>query len=413
MSSKIYDAAIIGAGAAGLMTAITAKRAGVPNVLLLDSKEKIGAKILMSGGTRCNLTNENVTEKDFNTEQKNILKSVLQFFPSSKAINFFQELGIQVVKEDGGKFFPDTHSGRTVLDALQKEVERLGIDLESPRKVTKLEWNEDLFKISGEGFEFKSKNVVLTTGGLSYPTSGSDGSGYAFASSFGHTLIETIPALTPLLSQDRDLQELSGLTLDAHLILWVQNKKAEEYTGSFLFTHSGYSGPVVLNISRHWIRAKKEPGTRITASFIPQIKEEVFQPRLMDQIQRKPNRPVKGFLTEFIAGRLAETLMKKAGIPDDTLFNELKRENRERLLTLLFRCDLGVTGAAGYQKAEVTAGGVPLSEVQRRTLESKLRPGLFFAGEILDVDGRIGGFNFQWAWSSGMVAGTGIAEKFK
>lgn len=422
----IWDTAIVGAGAAGLMTAITAKRAGLGSVLLLDSKEKIGAKILMSGGTRCNLTNEMISVNDYCTHQTNILKSVLQFFSSSKAIDFFKELGVQVVLEPGGKFFPSTHSAKSVLEALQREVERLGIVLETPRKVTAVRPRNDkmLFQIDGEGFTYTSKTAVLTTGGLSYPGTGSDGAGYEIAKSFGHTIIETTPALTPLLTEDQDFQSLAGITLPVRLTLWVNKKKEIEIQDSFLFTHSGFSGPAVLDMSRHWIHESdshhdlpvRQAGHGdchfvLTAHFLPGFSQETFHKKFMQEIQYHPERQVQTFLCQSIPPRLAEVLIRKAGIVPDMILNQLPKQQREKLMSLLFHCPLEITRAYGYQKAEVTAGGVDLAEVSRRSLESKKQPGLFFAGEILDVDGRIGGFNFQWAWSSGVVAGLGVAEK--
>lgn len=408
----IYDTIVIGAGAAGLMTAITAKRAGVPHVLLLDSKEKIGAKILMSGGTRCNITNETITLDDYETEQKNIVNSVLKFFPSDKAIAFFNELGVEVVREEGGKFFPTTHSGATVLEALLREIEKLEIELRPSRKVTAVKFENDLFTVTAGEETYQAKTAVLTTGGLSYPTSGSDGSGYDLATSFGHRLVPTSPSLTPLNSSDKDFQKLSGIAMPVKLSLWVGGKKQIEYEDDFLFTHFGFSGPVVLDISRHWIRRQPE-GAVLVANFLPMITEEHFLERFRKQSETRPGRQIMTFLTEFLAMRFVETALWKAGLFSDTIFDHLKKEQRQALQNVLYRCPLKVTDAVGYKKAEVTAGGVDLKEVERRTLESKFQPGLFFAGEILDVDARIGGFNFQWAWSSGTVAGLGAAQTLK
>lgn len=406
----IYDSIVIGAGAAGLMAAISAKRAGASSVLLLDSKPKIGAKILMSGGTRCNLTNQKVTERDFQTEEKNIAKSVLQYFPSEKAVEFFKQLGIEVVLEDDGKFFPNTHSGRTVLEALEKEIQNLGVELQSAKKITQLSYENNLFHAAGNNFALKAKTVILATGGLSFPTTGSDGTGYQLAQSLGHSLIPTSPSLTPLYSEDKIFHELSGLSLEATLSLWQNGKKTASYTGSFLFTHFGFSGPVVLNISRHWIRNSKNQNIELLADFMPGTTQENFRKRFMDQIAQRPERQIKTFLQTFVPERFAEAALKKSGIPSDEPFTHLPRENREDLFRVLYHCPLSIKSAMGYEKAEVTAGGIPLSEVHRKTLESKFQPRLFFAGEILDVDGRIGGFNFQWAWSSGVVAGEAAAK---
>ncbi len=393
------------------MTAITAARAGIKGILLLDSQPKVGAKILMSGGTRCNLTNENIETNDYEGEQKNIFRAVLAAFSSQKAVEFFEELGVSVVLEAGGKYFPSTHSGRTVLEALLAEVKKLGVDLENPKKVNNLIFQDEHFHVQGKGFSYSSEAVALTPGGLSYPTTGSDGAGYGLAGFFGHKIVETTPALTPLLTDDPDWKTLTGLSLPVRLTFWEHGKKKISFEGPFLFTHFGFSGPTALNISRHWIRAKEKQGLKLTASFLPGWKEDDFCHKIIEAITQSPSLQIKSVLAEALPGRFIEMLLGKLRIPGTLVLNQLRKEQREQLMKALFHFSLQVSGAVGYQKAEVTAGGIDLVEVDKATLESKLRPGLFFAGELLDVDGRIGGFNFQWAWSSGFVAGWGIAQK--
>ncbi len=408
--------AVVGAGAAGLMTAVTCRRAGL-RVLLLDGREKIGAKILISGGTRCNLTNLEVTEKDFQSESLRMVSRILQAFPSSSAVQFFRGLGVEVTLEQGGKFFPVTHSAKTVLDAFLKECERLGVRLETGRKVTGLSFDKDLFTVSGQGFSYSARAVVLCTGGLSYPSTGSDGTGYEIAKAAGHKLVFTTPALTPLLTDDQDLKNLSGIALPARLTLIHEKKKEAMYEGPLLFTHFGFSGPAALNMSRHWIRQHPnglaKGGVRLLANFLPAMKEDSFRDEILSASRQFPARLVKSFLAEKFPERFAEIFLKKTGLPPSLVLNQLKRAESEKLLQALFHFPLSVIGALGYIKAEVTAGGVDIREMDPRTLESKHRSGLFFAGEILDVDGRIGGFNFQWAWSSGVAAACGVIKKFK
>ncbi len=407
---KLWDTLIIGAGAAGLMTAITARRAGL-EVLLLDGREKIGAKILMSGGTRCNLTNSGITEKDFQSEQKKIVSSVLKSFTSEQALRFFEAIGVEAVLEPGGKYFPSTHSGRTVLEALVRETEKTGVCLASGKKVTKCFFQDGVFTAEGKDFKYSGRTLALTTGGLSYPTTGSDGTGYGLAQSFGHRRVDTSPALTPLNTDDADWKKLSGVTLPVRLTLWEGDRKKAVYEDSFLFTHFGFSGPAALDISRHWIRGPERDQARLTACFLPDQTEEQLRSSLAAALQKQPQTTFKNFLSGFLPQRFTEIFMHKFKVPENVSLSELKKEYREAVLKGLFYCPLSVTGAVGYSKAEVTAGGIDLAEVHRLTLESKLRPGLFFAGEILDVDGRIGGFNFQWAWSSGVAAGNGVAKR--
>lgn len=402
----MHDVVIIGAGAAGLMTAITAARGGV-KVVLLDGQKKIGAKILMSGGTRCNVTNKAVTEKDYNSNQLMRVRNILRGFDNTQAIEFFKEIGVELVLEDTGKYFPITHSGKTVLDALIKESDRLGVLIKSGHRAVALDYKDDAFHVKGEGFCYQAKRVVLTTGGLSYPTTGSDGVGYRMAQSFGHQVLTTYPALTPLKTNDEQLKKLSGIALPVILDLYLKQKKTLSMKGDFLFTHFGFSGPVVLDISRHWL-CLKDQGCAIIVNFLPSMNEQEFDNYLQEAIVKHPRKTVKNFLGPLLPSRLGDLLMLKSKINPESLLNQLTKEERKSLVRRCTQYPLETTDVVGYSKAEVTAGGVDIAELNPKTLESNLRPGLFFAGEILDVDGRIGGFNFQWAWASGFAVGRAL-----
>lgn len=409
MTSQTFDVTVVGAGAAGLMTAIMASRAGL-ETLLVDGRQKVGAKILMSGGTRCNVTNRTVTENDFETETRHAVRSVLQAYSADQAVEFFKELGVTLLLEPNGKYFPSTNSAQTVLDALLREVERSGVKLRTGCKVTQLAFRDGHFEVSGEGFAFESRSVVLATGGLSFPTTGSDGTGYRLAASMGHTQVPTSASLTPLVTDDADWKGLSGVTLPVELTFWEEGKKQKSFEGSFLFTHFGFSGPVALDISRFWIRSSEAKKRKITANFLPSLTEQKFREMLLAETKRDPAQSIKNLLTAFLPERVADVCLSKLGADPRTELNQISRQNRETLIRSLFNFELRVTGDRGYEKAEVTAGGVPLTEIDKATMQSKLQPGLFFAGEITDVDGRIGGFNFQWAWSSGVVASRGLAR---
>ena len=407
--SEVWDLAVAGAGAAGLMTALVAARAGA-RVLLLDSKEKIGAKILMSGGTRCNITNAVITEKDFESDQRRTLGAVLKAFSSEQALQFFKELGVEAVLEPGGKYFPSTHSGRTVLEALLRGIREAGVQLIPSRKVTRMIFENGLFKLEGDSFTYWAKKAVLTTGGLSYPQSGSDGTGYGLAQSFGHSLIPPSPALTPLLTGDENFKKLSGVSLPVRLQLYFGGVKKAEQEGAFLFTHTGFSGPVALDMSRHWVRLQGKGRAEIFANFLPAFQEEPFREKILAETREQPSRLIKTFLGDFLPRAFSEAFLGKMEISEGLVLNQWSRAAREKCVRDLFRYPLPVTGVTGYSKAEVTAGGVDLREIWKDTMESKLQPGLFFAGEILDADGRIGGFNFQWAWASGFLAGRAVCR---
>jgi predicted Rossmann fold flavoprotein len=406
----VYDVIIVGAGAAGLMTAIQAAEGGL-RVLLLEGQKKVGAKILMSGGTRCNVTNKAVSEKDFNSEHLIYVRNILRSFSNAETIAFFQELGVELVLEPTGKYFPITNSGKTVLDALLRKIEACKVTLLCEHKVRAVSRDGDGFILKGDHFQYQGKRVVLTTGGLSYPTTGSDGTGYRLAQSFGHPMIETFAALTPLTTKDNDLKSLSGITLEVRLTLLTDGKKGFSCRDSFLFAHFGFSGPASLDISRHWLKTRGQK--RIMANFIPDQDENSLLIILRQVLEKTPRKTIRGVLIELLPQRLADVLLKKTGLDASLPMNQLDKASRQALISRCVQYPLDVTGVLGYSKAEVTAGGIDFAEINPKTLESKLMPGLFFAGEILDVDGRIGGFNFQWAWASGYTAAQAIIKEKK
>jgi len=404
-----YDVIIVGAGAAGLMTAIQTAESDL-RVLLLEGQKKVGAKILMSGGTRCNVTNKAVSEKDYNSEHIIYVRNILRAFTNTDTIRFFNELGVDLVLEPTGKYFPSSNSGKTILDALLKKIGvGKNITLLCEHKVKAVNFVNDGFVVKGDDFNFKAKRVVLTTGGLSYPTTGSDGTGFRLAQSFGHPVVETFPALTPLTTQDNDMKSLSGITLDVRLTLTIDGKRRFSCKDSFLFTHFGFSGPSALDISRHFLSAKGKK--QVLVNFIPDHDENSWGTYLDKVRQNAPRKTLRNVLIEMMPQRLADIIFKKAGIDQSMIMNQLDKAARQRLIDRCVNYPLDVTGVLGYSKAEVTAGGIDWVQINPKTLESKLVTGLFFAGEILDVDGRIGGFNFQWAWASGYTVAQAIIKE--
>ena len=421
---EIADIAVVGAGAAGLVTAIMAARVAGSRfkILLLDSREKIGAKILISGGTRCNVTNQEVTPSDYQGGPAHFVKHVLESFTPAQTIRFFDEIGVELVLEPSGKYFPTTHSGKTVLEALLKEADRLNIDLQKGVKVHVITKEKDLFHLSGHrslpgrqagadakgSYHVAARRVVLATGGLSYPETGSDGTGLVIAKDFGHTIVPTAPALTPLTTEDEGWKGLSGITMPARLSFFKQGKKQADTERSFLFTHFGFSGPAALDVSRYWAKAAPTDQPRIEASFLPRETEESLKRRFEAYRGKYADRLLKSFFVEefLLPERFVEIFLKKAAMDARAPVGKMKKG---AFLHRLLNYPLPVTGVVGYKKAEVTAGGVDLREIKVSSMESKLVAGLYFTGEILDVDGRIGGFNFQWAWSSGALAGRGSA----
>jgi predicted Rossmann fold flavoprotein len=405
------DIIVIGAGAAGLFAATwagrTAAAAGRPLALTaVDTAKKLGAKILVAGGGRCNVTHERVGEGDYAGSTPPAIRKVLRRFTVADTIEFFAAAGVALKTEDTGKLFPTSDSARTVLDALVREATRAGTRLVHPARVTAIVKDGDGFLATSDAGEVRARRVILCTGGRSLPKSGSDGTGLELARSLGHSLTSPIvPALVPLLlPAGHWITTLSGLTLPAEVTLKsATSKKLFATTGSTLCTHVGLSGPAILDVSRHWlVERAADPGITLWLGWLPGETPESLDRQLVEG-QR---RGALAVLRDRLPDRLARTLCEQAAAPPS---GDVSRDARRRLAALVTATPLEITGDRGFTAAEATAGGVPLTEVRLETMESRLCPGLYLAGEVLDVDGRIGGFNFQWAWASGFVAGCSAA----
>ena len=409
------DILVVGAGAAGLFAATWAGRTAQaadpasprPRILVVDGARKLGAKILVAGGGRCNVTHHAVSEADYAGSSPAAIRKVLRRFSATDTMRFFEEAGVALKQEDTGKLFPVTDSARTVLEALIAETTKAGVEIHHPARVTALEATADGFVVATDAGPIAARRVILCTGGKSLPKSGSDGGGFVLAQSLGHSLAEPlVPALVPLvLETGHWITALSGLTLPTTVTLaTATGKRLFATTGSTLCTHVGLSGPAVLDISRHWLIARHaDPTVSLSLNWLPGMTTEDCD-RLLVEGQR---RGAVAVLRDHVTDRLARTLCELAGAPAS---GDMPRDARRKLAALATATPLPVVGDRGFAVAEATAGGVPLTEVRLETMESRICPGLFFAGEVLDVDGRIGGFNFQWAWASGFVAGSTAAK---
>jgi predicted Rossmann fold flavoprotein len=406
------DVVVVGAGAAGVMAAISCAR-HVPGarIVCLDGARTIGAKILISGGGRCNVTNRVVTERDFWGGPRRVIRDVLRAFPATRAVELFSELGIPLHEEPDGKLFPSTNRARTVLDALLQEMARRDVQLGAGERVTAVRRINSGFEVDASRGRWLARSLVLATGGRSVPKSGSDGFGYEIARRLGHSHVETTPALVPLLFEDERLHALSGVAHPATVTVRSDGGRAARLTGALLWTHFGASGPVVLNASRHWARAVLEGRPAdVRVGVIPGETFERLEQWMLDEAVARPRADVARVLSSRLPASVAQAWVGLAGIEPDRTLAHLSRDDRRALVRTLLDIHLNVRDTRGYQYAEVTAGGVPLTEIDSRTMASRVCPGLFLVGEILDVDGRIGGFNFQWAWSSGWVAGKALAN---
>ena len=428
------DIVVIGAGAAGLMSAIHAARATrqefakiIPStdtpeindsqiptslsVVVLDGAPRIGIKILVAGGGRCNVTHHVVREQDYAGSTPAAIRRVLNRFTVADCVEFFNQLGVELKQEDTGKLFPVTDDAHTVLNALLQAARAVDVDIRSPLRVQTITPLVDGgFDVAGAWGSLRARRVALCSGGKSLPKSGSDGLGLDLVQKLGHTVTEhVIPSLVPLVASAQHwVRSLSGLTLDAEVrVVSATGKRITSFTNSMLFTHFGLSGPAVLDISRYLMMERtRDAAASLQLSFMPGCSLEQADTWLLEA----KAQTVLSRLREKLPERLAKTLLEGAGIASDRTPKQIERDRRRALAQLLCGAPVEIVGDRGFSHAEVTAGGVPLSEMNLATMESRKCPGLYMAGEILDVDGRIGGFNFQWAWASGFVVGISMAS---
>jgi len=379
--------------------------------VLLEGARKPGAKILVSGGSRCNLTNAVVTEHDFWGGRSTIVRRVLRAFSVPETIAFFRELGVRVHQEAGGKLFPDSNRAREVLDALLRETDRSGATLLVEQRVHDIAPSGDGFQLTTNRGSLQARAVVLATGGQSLPKSGSDGAGFAIARRLGHTIVPPTPALVPLVLEGSLHAGLAGVSQDVELTIWIDGAVGTRLRGAVLWTHVGVSGPVAMDASRHWLRAQLEGRTAlITINLFPGATFDDLDRRWTALSSERPATSLQHALATMVPASMAAALVTHLGLGGGGQLAHLAREDRRRLVHALVSWPLPVSGTRGYNYAEATAGGVALTEIDPATMQSRMCPGLYLVGEILDVDGRIGGFNFQWAWSSARVAGLALGR---
>ena len=412
--APMIDIAIVGAGAAGLMAAIFAGREDGLRVEVFETAARIGAKILISGGGRCNVTHHEVRAADFNGSSRNAIAKVLREMTVQETIAFFEEMDVPLKREPTGKLFPKSDRARSVVDALVTAASSAGARLRTGERVLSIERDGDGFRIVSSKSEILARRVILASGGQSVPKTGSDGAGYEMARALGHSIRPTFPALVPLLLPSGHwLTALKGVSADVELIVASGSGRVlRRESGSMLMTHFGLSGPVVLDISRHWLAARVEdPTIALHAQFLPGRDFESVERELHDLSREHTRREVGTAVAQWLPPRLAESIVEHGGkLSPSTPLGRLSRQSRRTLAHALTLLPLPVTDQRGWDFAEVTAGGVPLAEIHLDRMESRFAPGLFLCGEICDVDGRIGGFNFQWAWASGKLAGKGAAS---
>jgi len=406
------DLAVVGGGAAGMMAAITAARLGV-SVTLIERNPKVGRKLYVTGKGRCNVTNHCSVEEVLIATPRNgkFLYSAVSKTPPAVIEKFFSDLGVPLKVERGNRVFPQSDRAADVIDALFGELKRLRVPiLHSRASGVRVEEGAARAIELEDGSKFSCKAVILATGGLSYPATGSTGDGHRMAAELGHTVVKLKPSLVPLESPDVFCGRMQGLALK-NVVLTVKNQKKKTIyreQGELLFTHFGLSGPLVLSASAHMRDFEKEQYI-CSIDLKPALDESTLDARLVRELTQGANRDMANLLGALAPRLLVPVLLERAGIPEDKKAHDLTKQERRRLLELFKSFTVAVSGPRPVEEAIVTSGGVKVSEVDPKTMQSKKVPGLFFAGELLDVDAYTGGFNLQIAWTTGRAAGEGAA----
>jgi len=406
-----YDIAVIGAGAAGLAAALFAAETASRRIVVLDGAEKIGAKLLISGGGRCNVTHDVVCPDDYNGVRP-VVRNILAAFDEQATVRWFAALGVPLKREASGKLFPASDNARTVLNALLRRCAAVGVELRAQHRVVDVIIGDDgTFSVAHQQGMLRAKRVIMATGGRSLPRTGSDGSGWEIVRRLGHAVTQTFPALVPLVLEEGFHATLSGVSQPVELSMVANGALVDRRTGSMLWTHFGVSGPVVMDASRHWVTAHAAGHhVEVRCNFLPAVSFEQADAFLMDAATARPLLSMQRLLGERLPDRLATALLTATSIDPTVRVAHLSRVQRRALVHAVTGFVLPVARARGWDFAEVTAGGVPLAEIDYRTMASRKVAGLYLVGEMLDCDGRIGGFNFQWAWSTGYVGGCAAAR---
>lgn len=406
MSNKII---VVGGGASGMMASIIAQSKGA-DVTILERNDRVGKKLLATGNGRCNYTNENIDLRFFHGEDKDFINSVLARFTNKDTIEFFEKLGITPAIEDNGKVFPLSFQSSSMLDVLRYEMNRLGASVITDAYVVKITKDKDFKLYLKDGRDFKANKIIFATGGMAMPVSGSDGNGFSLAQNFRHRKNETSPALVQLKLAGNKFKQINGVKFIGRASLVVEGKHIAADIGDILFTEYGVSGPPILQLSREAIIKKKEgKSVKIGISIIHnKNKKEVFD-YLNKRFKDMPKKTLEESLVGMINKRLILPIIKELDLDKDKISFDISDKEISLLAEILVNWEFELLGDKGWGNAQTTAGGISLKDINPQTMESKIEKGLYFCGEVLDVDGDCGGYNLQWAWSSAFVAGNSAA----
>ena len=412
--------AVIGGGAAGMMAAILASRAGA-EVHIFEKNEKLGKKLYITGKGRCNLTNACDMEELLSSVKSNpkFLYSAFYGFTNQDAMDFFEQEGLSLKTERGNRVFPASDRSADVLDTLRRALNRQRVQIHLHTRVLGFEKQEEGFILTLERTEgaegrresFMADRVMVATGGISYPSTGSTGDGYRFAQAHGLKLVAPCPSLVPMVIREEWVKELQGLSLKNVSIRIVDGKKQlfQEF-GEMLFTHFGVSGPLILTASAVCGRKAREKELRLLLDLKPALTTEQLDARLLREFEEGKHRQFKNVIPSLFPAKLVPVMLRLSGIAPEKKGSEITREERQRLIHCMKELELTIVGLRGYNEAIITKGGVSVREIDPGTMESKQVPGLYFIGEVLDLDAVTGGFNLQIAWSTAAAAARSIGE---
>ncbi len=400
---------VVGGGAAGMMAAVFAARNG-QNVQLLEKNEKLGKKLFITGKGRCNITNAADIEDLFTAVISNpkFLYSGFYSFTNQQVIDFFEELGVKTKIERGERVFPVSDHSSDVIAAFSRELKSLGVSVSLHTEVRELLCEQD--KVCGvlltNGKKMKADAVIVATGGISYPSTGSTGDGYRFAKETGHRVTELLPSLVPMEVRQWYAKELQGLSLrNIEICITDGKKKLYEEFGEMLFTHYGVTGPVILSASSVVGKTLRKKELTLHIDLKPALSEEQLDKRILREFDANHNKQYKNSIDSLFPAKLKPVMIELSEIEPEKKVNEITKEERQRLVHLIKDFTMTLTGLRSYNEAIITKGGVSVKEIDPGTMESKKMKGLYFAGEVLDLDAVTGGYNLQIAWSTGYLAG--------
>ncbi|MBI2503552.1 MAG: aminoacetone oxidase family FAD-binding enzyme [Candidatus Latescibacteria bacterium] len=401
-----WDTLVVGGGAAGIMAAINSAEGG-RRTALLEGNQQLGRKVLIAGNGRCNLTNRDADDlQHYHSSQLRFVRQVLGAFPLQRTLEFFRDLGLEVKEEKRGRLFPVSDQAQAVMDLLEERLRQLGVEVVRGARICRAAREESCFQVcSGDGRSWVGQRLVLASGGVSLAKLGADGSGLELARGFGHQLTPLLPGLVPLLSPDEYLRPAQGVKVWAQVRASLGKGHQVLDTDDLLFTPYGVSGFTILNLSAQVVPLLQRGPVELEINLFPGQSPEQVSETLKKRWERHPERGLAFSFTGLLHSKLVGPLLFKLGCPADQPVGRLSKAQRWELARLLTNWPILVSQPRDFDHAEVTIGGVRTSEVDPLTLESYLAPGLYLAGELLDVHGDLGGFNLQWAWASGAVAG--------